>query len=58
MVGKYALESRECALRLRDTHARAAYVSIYEPTFFLAKNKNQDSDLGWTADLKINLDKL
>ena len=30
----------------------------YEPTFFLAKNKNEDSDLGWTADLKINLDKL
>ena len=26
--------------------------------FFLAKNKNEDSDLGWTADLKINLDKL
>ena len=25
---------------------------------FLAKNKNEDSDLGWTADLKINLDKL
>ena len=22
------------------------------------KNKNEDSDLGWTADLKINLDKL
>ena len=30
----------------------------YEPTFFKAKNKNEDSDLGWTADLKINLDKL
>ena len=25
---------------------------------FLAKNKNEDSDLGWTADLKINLDKV
>ena len=31
---------------------------IYEPTLFLAKNKNEDSDLGWTAYLKINLDKL
>ena len=30
----------------------------YEPTLFLAKNKNEDSDLGWTADLKINLYKL
>ena len=30
----------------------------YEPTLFLAKNKNEDSDLSWTADLKINLDKL
>ena len=48
--------------------ARAAYVNT--PTvdmmkngnmnqlFFIAKNKNEDSDLGWTADLKINLDKL
>ena len=60
-------------LRLRDTHARARRLreySIeystqdhgekwkYEPTFFLAKDKNEDSDLGWTADLKINLDKL
>ena len=55
-------------LRLRDTRtrARAAYVNTiqchgekwkYEPTFFLAKNKNEDY-LGWTADLKINLDKL
>ena len=25
---------------------------------FLAKNKNEDSDLGWTVHLKINLDKL
>ena len=25
---------------------------------FLAKNKNEHSDLGWTADLKISLDKL
>ena len=30
----------------------------YEPTLFLAKNKNEDSDLGWTADLKMNFDKL
>ena len=36
-------------LRLRD---------IREPTSFLAKNENEDSDLGWTADLNINLDKL
>ena len=50
------------------SRARAAYVILihnihdekwkYKPTFFLAKNKNEDSDLGWTADLKINLDKL
>ena len=25
-----------------------------ESTLFLAKNKNEDSDLGWTVDLKIN----
>ena len=30
----------------------------YEPTFFVAKNKDEDSDLGWTADLKINFEKL
>ena len=29
---------------------------IREPTSFLAKHKNEDSDLGWTADLNINLD--
>ena len=56
------------SLRLRDTHARAAYVrilihNIHDKNgninfFFLAKNKKEDSDLGWTADLKINLDKL
>ena len=61
------LNSRAARLRLRDTHARArrlreySYIHDekwkYEPTFFLAKNKNEDSDLGWTADLKINLNK-
>ena len=49
-------------LRLRDTHARAraAYVNTHGDMnqFFLAKNKNEDSDLGWTADLEINLDEL
>ena len=54
---------------LRDTHTRTPPTRIlvhnihdekwkYEATFFLAKNKNEDSNLGWTADLKINLDKL
>ena len=44
--------------RLRDTHALARRLREYwkyEPTFFLAKNKNEDSDLGWTADLKNKL---
>ena len=51
--------SRARARRLREYSYNVMVKNgNYEPTFFLAKNKNEDSDLGWTADLKISLDKL
>ena len=64
------MSSRPCsgncgvrARRLREySYMTAVFITDgkwqYKPILFLAKNINEDSDLSWTADLKINLDKL
>ena len=57
------ITSGNCGFRARRLREYPYIIIIHDENgnmnqLFLAKNKNEDSDLGWTADLKINLDKL